>query len=62
MASKGFVCKVTDPGLWCGESGFGGEKLDLQEGTEQKPLQVPVTPALFTTINSAAPTIWELCV
>lgn len=21
----GFVAKVTDPGLWCGESGFGGE-------------------------------------
>lgn len=20
----GFVGKVTDPGLWCGESGFGG--------------------------------------
>ena len=41
----GFVGKVTDPGLWCGESGFESEDIDFQEGNkvrEKSPRLEPV--------------------
>ena len=40
-----FVGKVTDPGLWCGESGFESEDIDFQEGNkvrEKSPRLEPV--------------------
>ena len=49
-----FVGKVTDPGLWCGESGFESEDIDFQEGNKVR----EKSPRLEPVYASAAPAVW----
>lgn len=45
----GFVGKVTDPGLWCGEFKFEGNQITPRSGNKNASLnpQIPINPATF---------------
>lgn len=58
--AESFVYKVTDPGLWCRESGVGGEKLQLQKKRRKHRHHSPRVQPFFTT--STAPTFWRQCI
>ena len=51
----GFVGKVTDPGLWCGESEFGSK--NRLSGRKQSARKVPATSTCLLQVRTA-PTVW----
>lgn len=48
-APGGFVGKVTDPGVWCGESRIGKGTTEFQEGKNHPKIPLNYDPSLFST-------------